>query len=63
MLFSESFAGIYSVLDFGAVGDGVTDNTAAFTAALNEAGKKAGAQIGFNISTEKREAPQRRIAD
>ena len=42
MSFPESFAGLYSVLDFGAVGDGVTDNTAAFAAALNEAGKKGG---------------------
>ena len=38
----DSFRGMYSVLDFGATGDGVTDNTPAFAEALAEAGKKGG---------------------
>jgi hypothetical protein len=32
---APNLASIVSVLDFGAVGDGQTDNTAAFTAAIN----------------------------
>lgn len=41
-VFPDSFRGLFSVLDFGAAGDGSTDNTAAFTAALTEAGREGG---------------------
>ena len=41
-VFPDSFRGLFSVLDFGAVGDGCTDNTVAFTAALTEAGREGG---------------------
>ena len=41
-ILNPSLESVYSVTDFGAVGDGVTDNTAAFNNALKTAGDKGG---------------------
>jgi len=40
--FSMVYAREWNVLDFGAKGDGITDDTQAFQKALNEAGRVGG---------------------
>ena len=42
----------YSVLDFGAVGDGVTDDTAAIQAGINFLAKRGGGKLLFPFTKE-----------